>query len=154
MPAKHWPSVIDVLILPQEDVSVRNFADNARMVEEQVRRNLTSILNARRNSLLIPDHFEDMRESPLYYGIPDFSRHGFDNSKQRRGLSDEIRRTILAFEPRLKKVQVLDLNDDANLSRLLTFRISGDLQVYPRPQQVEFDSRLDRVTSLFEVDSK
>jgi predicted component of type VI protein secretion system len=49
---------------------------------------------------------------------------------------------------------VLDLNDDANLSRLLTFRISGDLQVYPRPQQVEFDSRLDRVTSLFEVDSK
>lgn len=151
MPAKHWPSVVDVLVSGSRDVEVKNFADNAHMVEEQVRRHLTAILNARRNSLLVPDHFEELRDSPVYFGIPDFSRHGFDNSKQRRGLSDEIRRTILAFEPRLKKVQVLDLNDDGNLSRLLTFRITGDLQVYPRPQQVEFDSRLDRVTSLFQV---
>ena len=148
--ARQWPSVVDVLLYSGQHV-VNDLSEDVDLVHRQVLRNLENLLNYRRRPVPPPERLSELQESVLMFGIPDFTAFGFDSDRQRRQVCRQIRTVIRNFEPRLKSVDVDDLNDGEELDRMLKFRITADLQVYPHPHRVAFDSRLDRATSLFIV---
>ena len=70
--------------------------------QDGVARDLTNLLNSRRNEKDIPEEFKYTRESLIAYGIQDFTSAPMDREEIRRS----IERTIRIFEPRLARVQV------------------------------------------------
>ena len=145
-----WPSLTEVLLL-SDNLKANDFAARADVVQQQVLRNLETLLNTRRHHISPPQHLACVHESLLAFGIPDFTGCGFDNDLQRRRLCGVIKAAIRNFEPRLRNVEVVDLNKSSPIERSLRFQITGQLLVYPRPYRVAFDSRLDRTTSIFTV---
>ena len=147
---RHWPSVVDVVLFMDEVVD-NSAPENQALIEQQVLRNLEVLLNTRRGPTWPPTHLEETLSSSVAYGINDFTCSSFVDSPDRRTLCSELRKAIRAYEPRLKNVQVEDLNGTEELDRILHFRIRAQLLVYPNPHRIVFDSRLDRATAQFEV---
>lgn len=76
--------------------------------------------------------------SVLDYGLPDYSPLYSADIKHRRQLSDLVRDTIVAFEPRLREVAV-DVVLDANSRHALEVSVSARLVAAGRLQPVSFN---------------
>jgi type VI secretion system lysozyme-like protein len=75
--------------------------------------------------------------SVLDYGLPDYSSLHTADLKHRLQLSDLVRDTIVAFEPRLREVEV-DVALDANSRHALDVAVTGRLVAEGRLQPVSF----------------
>ncbi len=109
-----------------------------------VARDLTNLLNTRRNEADIPEEFELTRESILAYGLQDFTVAPVDRETVRRG----VERTIRRFEPRLSRVQVVVTETN---SLTYSFRISAVLRLDLSAEPVEFDASLPVESRRFRV---
>jgi type VI secretion system protein ImpF len=108
-----------------------------------VRRDLQSLLNARRRWRSWPASLRELAASPVGYGLPDFAAGAFGDPTRREALRREVEETIRRFEPRFLslKVQLLDANDA--MSGTLRLRIDALLDADPAPEPVGFDTLLD-----------
>jgi len=109
-----------------------------------VARDLTNLLNTRRNEADIPEEFELTRDSILAYGLQDFTLAPVDRETVRRG----VERTIRRFEPRLSRVQV-SVTEGNSFS--YSFRISAVLHVDLSAEPVVFDASLPIESRRFRV---
>ena len=109
-----------------------------------VARDLTSLLNTRRNEADIPEEFELTRDSILAYGLQDFTVAPVDRETVRRS----VERTIRRFEPRLSRVQV-SVMESSSFS--YSFRISGVLHMEMSAEPVVFDASLPIESRRFRV---
>ncbi len=109
-----------------------------------VARDLTNLLNTRRNEADIPEEFELTRDSILAYGLQDFMVAPVDRESVRRG----VERTIRRFEPRLSRVQVAVTESS---SFTYSFRISAVLRVDVSAEPVVFDASLPIESRRFRV---
>ena len=118
-------------------------ADVLNRLRESVRRDLQSLLNARRRWMSWPAGLRELATSPVGYGLPDFSSGAFGDSARRELLRREVEDTIRRFEPRFLslKVQLVDASDQ--LSGTLRLRIEALLDADPAPEPVGFDTLLD-----------
>ena len=109
-------------------------------VHRAVRRDLESLLNARRRRVPLPAHLAELGRSPLGYGIPDPTAGSFTEEAARQGLLREIERTIHLFEPRLEQISVsLSPLDRDAVDRSLRIRIEAVLRTDPLPEHVAFE---------------
>lgn len=122
-------------------------------IRQAVRRDLESLLNARRCWLSGPAYshrsrtaYPELAQSVLGYGLPDFTVMELSTEEGRQWLCDEVQRTIIRFEPRLARVQVAMKDSGTPLDRLLRLRIDAVLLVDPVPQPLAFDSELEPVS--------
>jgi type VI secretion system protein ImpF len=108
-----------------------------------VRRDLQSLLNARRRWRSWPPAMRELATSPVGYGLPDFASGAFGDPARRETLRREVEDTIRRFEPRFISVKVQLLEADDMLTGTLRLRIEALLDADPAPEPVGFDTLLD-----------
>jgi type VI secretion system protein ImpF len=148
------PSVLDRLIDREPDVSrepPKARHQVLRELKEAVRRDLEDLLNTRQRWPAWPAHLEELKNSLVNYGIPDFTGAGMGSAKDMQEVGRALQAVIQQQEPRFKRVKVTLLDNAEPLDRTLRFRIDALLQVDPAPEPVVFDSTLKPGTGSFEV---
>jgi type VI secretion system protein ImpF len=121
-----------------------SIGDQMREFKDGVARDLTCLLNTRRNGADIPAEFVLTNESLAAYGIPDFGPVSVDREVIRRS----IERTVRLFEPRLTRTQVV--LDEGGQSKL-SFRIFGVLRTTIGMEPVAYDAELPLESRRFRV---
>jgi type VI secretion system protein len=99
---------------------------------QSILHNLTRILNAR----------SGQSPAQMDYGIPSPSEVAHDYPESVGAVQKRIRMSIERYEPRLRDVQVMQIeSDDAQLA--VRFQITARLATSKDAQQVSFSTRLD-----------
>jgi type VI secretion system protein ImpF len=115
-------------------------------LRQSVRRDLESLLNARRCWKSWPASLTELRVSPVGYGIPDFTSGAFNDTGRREELRLDIEEAILAFEPRFLSVRVALIESTERLEATLRLRIDAVLHAEPMPEPITFDTIIDPTT--------
>lgn len=148
------PSVLDRLLDDDPAVTTepaRNRSQLLRDLKLSVRRDIESLLNARRRNVSIPPSLPELANSLLTYGIPDFSGTGPATDEQRDAFCRTLENIIRQGEPRLLRVGVELASTPDDTDRALRFRIDALLRADPSPEPVVFDSTLEPATHQFAV---
>lgn len=148
------PSVLDRLIDDEPDVNSetpRSQVQVLRELRQSVRRDLQNLLNTRYRCVAWPPNLNELNDSLVNYGIPDFTAAGYDAGEDATWLLGAIEYAIRTFEPRVRDVKVTPIRDSAQLSRVLRFRIDATLYVDPISEPVRFDSTMEAASGQFVV---
>jgi type VI secretion system protein ImpF len=138
--------LLDRLLDAAPDETRDRVLSNAEVLDAlraSVRRDLQSLLNARRRWHSWPQSMRELATSPLGYGLPDFASGAFGEPARREALRREVEDTIRRFEPRFISVKVHLRDVDDVLSGALRLRIEALLDADPAPEPVGFDTFLD-----------
>ena len=122
-----------------------------RDLHQSVRRDLETLLNTRCRNALTPAGLEELDESLVNYGIPDFTGANLASADSREEFRRAIESIVRKYEPRFKSVRVTLLDNVEPLDRTLRFRIDALVHAEPAPEPVVFDSILEPVTRSVEV---
>lgn len=110
-----------------------------------VRRDLENLLNTRVQWHTWPDSYDELPQSLLNYGLPDFSVMVVDSEEGRLQLCRAVEQTIRRFEPRFVDVDVSLPEQEHALERVLRLRIQALLYADPEPEHIMFDSEVEPV---------
>lgn len=148
------PSIFDRL---QGDFDDQNIARggtgfNLSRLKQSVRIDLENLLNTRWRCTDWPNNLEELENSLINYGIPDFTGSNMSNSDHRESFRRVVEMAIRRFEPRFRSVRVALLDPEDEYDRTLRFRIDAELDTRPSPEPVVFDSRVDPGSNKFHVE--
>jgi len=119
-------------------------------LRQAVRRDLETLLNARRRRVPLPAGLAALPTSPLGYGIPDPTAGSFTEDDRREALAAEVEAAIRRFEPRLMNIRVSLAKASREradlLDRTLRLRVEAVLRSDPVPEQITFETHLRPVT--------
>ena len=115
-------------------------------LRQSVRRDLESLLNARRTWKSWPASLTELAVSPIGYGIPDFTSGAYNDAARREELRLEIEEAVIAFEPRFLSVRVALIESTERLEATLRLRIDAVLHAEPMPEPIVFDTLIDPTT--------
>jgi len=121
-------SIVDRLLDPDDLGDGIRWANPSQIIKLQRRsigRDLENLLNTRTRCLSLPAHLEELNDSPVTFGLPDFGRHSFESDVTRNRFRELIQDAIARFEPRLSNVQVFVAQE--SLDGILRFEIEGFL---------------------------
>lgn len=148
------PSVLDRLLDDDPDTSQEPTQRRSMVLRElrqAIRRDLENLLNTRYRCTSWPPNLEQLKDSLVNYGIPDFTAAGYDAGEDSSWLLDAIEFAIRTFEPRMTDVRVQPIKDSDQLDRTLRFRIDAVLDVDPIREPVRYDSSLEATSGQFTV---
>jgi type VI secretion system protein ImpF len=132
---------------------VRETPYSLQELKRSVSRDIEALLNTRRELLEeLPPEFQEVSNSVLTYGLPDFTSLSLNSHKDRKSIQREIETTLGLFEPRLRAIKVM-VEGPKKLEHALHFRIDAMLLVEPNPEAVSFDAMLQLSTSTYSVNS-
>lgn len=151
---RYLPTLFDRLCddAPSEAVEAPEvYASNGAQMRRIVQRDLALLLNTTDQSDLIdPARYPEAAKSTLNYGVPALAG-GYLSEKKWVDLETLIRRAILRFEPRLMPdtlvVRPLHKEQAAGHYNVLTFEISGHIQMQPYPLEFTVQSQVDLETN-------
>src|SRR5262249_23906014 len=126
-------------------------SETMAVLRRSVRRDLEALLNARRRWRSWPIELEELKVSPVGYGISDFSAGAFKAPARRDELRLEVEETTRRFEPRLTNVRVTAIDRGDGLEATLRLRIEAMLRAEPAPEPIAFDTLVDATTADVEV---
>ncbi len=129
----------------------QSVAESMAALRLSVRRDLESLLNARRYWRSWPAHLTELAISPLGFGIPDFASGAFNDPGQREELRVEIETAIKNFEPRFLAVHVHLVDGRDRVDATLNLRIEAMLHAEPAPEAITFDTVVDPTTDNIQV---
>jgi type VI secretion system protein ImpF len=123
-----------------------------RAVKLGVLRDLQNLLNTRWRCESWPPNLDQLEQSLVNYGIPDFTGVRFTTAQDREDLRTVIEDVIRRYEPRFVEVHVSLQTDGLDvLDRTLRFRIDALLQAIPRPAPITFETTVEPTTGDVEV---
>ena len=122
-----------------------------RDLHQAVRRDLEALLNTRQRVAGYPAAWQELDQSLVNYGIPDFTGANLSSEDSRAQFVRVIEAVIRRYEPRFKHVRISLLDNVEPLDRTLRFRIDAVVHAEPAPEKVVFDSSLEPVTGNVEV---
>lgn len=138
-------SILDRLIdrepqLSSESVQYRLL--NFSQIKAAVIRDLENLLNTKSQIMPVPAAYKEVNDSVFVYGLSDFTSHNPKSPSVRQVLRQNMEKTIVKFEPRLKNVnvQIEAPNEEVRTIRL---RISALLVLDPVAEPVTFDTYFD-----------
>jgi type VI secretion system protein ImpF len=111
-----------------------------------VRRDLEDLLNTRWRCTRQSEFSDDLASSLVNYGLPDFCGGNLQAAENPDVVFEQIVEAIERFEPRLRKVRVVPLQDEPSVDRTLRFQIEAVLHVEPWQEQVRFNTVLEPAT--------
>lgn len=134
---------------PEETTEVQPFRMlNKAQLKASVREELGRLLNTR---CPVPAHLLSERErSVIDYGIPDFSTFSAKSARDRTYLAWLLGRTISAYEPRLRQVQV-SIEESQETPRALLVTIEAQLVIGTVTEPVSFPTLIQQKTGEAEV---
>ncbi|MCA9064904.1 MAG: type VI secretion system baseplate subunit TssE, partial [Planctomycetaceae bacterium] len=122
-----------------------------RIIRQGIKRDLQDLLNTRFRSVGWASELDELDESLLNYGLPDFTSAGLNLAYDPDLLLKVIRRAISVFEPRLTDVRVEAASDSYHIDRTFRFRIDAVLLIEHQRHQIQFDSAIESRTGQFSV---
>ncbi|MCE9687202.1 type VI secretion system baseplate subunit TssE [Shewanella sp. AS16] len=141
-------SVLDRLIddAPGESDTGRSRRSfDLKALRASVKRDLENLLNSRVQWHIWPDCYQELDQSLLNYGLPDFSVMVVDTEQGRAKLCRAVEQTIRRFEPRFIDVEVVLIENEDAIDRVLRLRIQALLYADPEPEHIMFDSEIEPV---------
>lgn len=117
-----------------------------RELKQSVRRDLENLLNTRVRQLTWEPHLEELKQSLVNYGLPDFTGATLGSAKDREDFCRYIQTVIAQYEPRLKNVTVVPITSAEPLDRTFRFRVDAMLRMEPAPEPIVFDSNVEPTT--------
>lgn len=149
------PSILDRLIdhnPSKADTIDRDQYLQIRELRKSVRRDLVNLLNTRIRIVKPDDDYRELRVSLLNYGLPDLATVNISDDKRRKAFIEQLESLLIEYEPRFKSVSVNYLENADDLDRTLRFRIDATLYADPAPEVVIFDSSLEPVTRVVNIE--
>jgi type VI secretion system protein ImpF len=143
-PPRLLPSILDRLV-DTESMGGRVAGYDHRQMMDAVRADMEELLNAKLTCQDLPAEFEETAKSIVAFGLPDLSSIDASDKFARDGLARAVADTIRLFEPRLRNVRVLVVDDKTKLMLSLKFKIEAELNVDPAPE-VGFETVLELTT--------
>jgi len=123
-----------------------------RKIQHAVRRDLEDLLNTRYRCTTWPPELDELDNSLINYGIPDFTAASLNAAEEDGVLLKSIHQAITLFEPRLTDVRIEKVKNKEYMDRTFRFRIDAVLVIASVQQEVRFDSSLESATGQFEVE--
>lgn len=122
-----------------------------RMIQQSVRRDLQDLLNTRFRCVAWPPQLNELDDSLINYGLPDFTATSLNAAENSDVLVQAVRKAILLFEPRLSDVKIERISSQNYADRTFHFRIEALLIIEERQHRVQFDSSLESTTGQFDI---
>jgi type VI secretion system protein ImpF len=141
-------SVLDRLL---DDDPAHSTVHSLMGLQSGMRRDLEALLNTHQYCKALPRELDQLGESLLDYGMPHFLGLSMASVPAREQFRVSVETVIHRFEPRLKQVRVILLENTDNLDRTLRFRIEALMVVAPELEPVCFDSVLETANRRFLV---
>jgi type VI secretion system protein ImpF len=113
-----------------------------RQVKGAVGRDLENLLNTKNYVSSHCSEYQQLNNSVLTYGMPDFTSANPKSPAVRHKLRQELEKAIAQFEPRLRNVTVR-VEDSGTDERNLRFKINALLFLDPAAEPVTFDTFFD-----------
>ncbi|MEP3479187.1 MAG: type VI secretion system baseplate subunit TssE [Fuerstiella sp.] len=126
--------------------------EKLRIIQRGVRRDLEDLLNTRYRCVAWPPELDEIDNSLINYGIPDFTAASLNVADESDVMVEAIRKAISLFEPRLSEVKVLPMDNDDQYDRTFRFRIEATLMIEGGEQRVQFNSSMESATGQFEIE--
>lgn len=128
-------------------------AASVRALRQSIQRDLESLLNTRWRCKSWPPRMDELEQSVVNYGIPDFTGASFDNPMSQRDFRMIIMSAIKRFEPRLHNVKVSLMSGGAggDETRTLRFRIEASVQGTEGWQNVAYETLMNPTDATFTV---
>jgi len=147
-------SVLERLIDREPKISSEpppNRAQSVRQLKASLRRDLEWLLNARRTPEAVGREFRELEHSLYNFGVPDITGLNRESSADRNRLARIIEQTVATFEPRLRKIKVLQLQAATGAQHVLRFQIEGLLDMDPAPELISFDTVLQLSSGEYQI---
>lgn len=148
-------SILDRLL---DDEPHNNLEADARAsqrvndLRRSVKRDLESLLNTRYRMVAPPEAYTQLEQSLLNYGMPDLATVNIISVEKKNAFIKNLERILRDYEPRFKSVKVVAHENRDRSDRTLRFRIEATLYADPAPEIVIFDSELDPVSRVVNVE--
>jgi len=126
-------------------------AQSVRLLKASLRRDLEWLLNTRRRPDAVDRDFPELEKSLYNYGVPDLTAINRESARDRTRLARIIEQTLATFEPRLKKIKVVQLEMGGAAQHILRFQIEGLLDMDPAPELISFDTVLQLTSGEYQV---
>ncbi len=146
------PSLLDRLTDPTSGGVLQRKGYSIEQMVEAVRRDLEDLLNTRRTNPNIPATYEETLHSIEAFGIPDLTSLKAFTPQQRQGIARLLEQIIVQFEPRLKDVQVRQVESKDLSRRSIRFHIFARLLVEPAPE-VAFETIMELTTGQANIEA-
>lgn len=149
------PSILDRLL--DDDPYNQSEADTGReqklaQLRNSVRRDLEKLLNTRYRVVEPPEEFEQLEVSLLNYGLPDLATVNTLDNEKKNEFTKGLEKLLRDFEPRFKSVNVKFTENQDSTDRTLRFSIEATVYADPYPEKIIFDSVLEPVTRIVNVE--
>lgn len=147
------PTVLDRLIgnLGTPSASGLTSGQSMAQLRQSVRRDLEDLLNTRWRCSSWPPNQDELENSLVNYGIPDFTGANMGSQADREKFRMIIERAIKTFEPRFVSVKVTLIDNEDKADRTLRFRIDAEVHAVPEPEPVVFDTALEPISHRFRI---
>ncbi len=150
------PSLLDRLT----DLAPREPADHAVTREESatafrrsVQRDVEALLNTRRTIVGVPPGCNEVLRSVHEFGLSDTTGLAVGTPEGRNRLTDDIRESLMRFEPRLVNVRVVLVETTQLKAQQVRFTIEATLRMDPSPEQIVFDTVLEVARGTYDIAS-
>ena len=148
------PSILDRLIDDRPDQNSemeKNRHQVLNELRESVRRDLEDLLNTRFRAISAPQGMSELNNSLINYGLPDLHTINFLSVEGKEEFCRTVADHIIQFEPRFKSVRVITMDDTWTEDTSLNFRIEAVMYAEPAPEEVVFDSALEPISAIVNV---
>lgn len=120
-------------------------------IKNAVRRDMEMLLNSHCRCISAPEGLEELDQSVIAYGIPDFTGLDLATDESREALVKRIEDVIRRFEPRFLDVEVKRIDNEDELDRTLRLRIEALMHADPAPEPLVLASQFDPSSSTFAI---
>lgn len=124
---------------------VGRFAGRQNLEEfiASVHRDLQALLNSRWRISQWPPDLDELENSLVNYGIPDFTGSNMSAPKDRTLFCELVEKAIRLQDPRFISVRIRFRDNPDQIDRTLHFQIEAVLRASPEPAEVTFDTDID-----------
>jgi len=150
------PSLLDRLTdLAPKEMADRQVSreESAAVYRRSVQRDVENLLNTRRTIVGVPPGCHEVLRSVHEYGLRDTTGLAVGTPAGRRALTEDIRESLVRFEPRLINVRVVLVETTQLKAQQVRFTIEATLRMDPSPEQVVFDTVLEVARGTYDVAS-
>lgn len=148
------PSLLDRLIdtEPHERSEAPvSRAESLRQFRAAVKRDLEWLLNTTCSPIELPEPCEHLRQSLLFYGLPDISTVILHDPSDEDKLLRSLEVAIETFEPRLANARVTGKEPYRPGKQAITFHVDAMLLMDPAPERISFDTVLEIAKGAYSV---
>ena len=143
--------VLDRLLEQNRNSDFKQPHQILKHLRESVRRDLEFLFNSRYRCMSGPAGLTHLEHSNINFGLPDLSTVNMTSVDSRRAFCKKIEKSIIAYEPRIKSVQVKSEDTLDNEDPSIRFRVEAILHSNPVAEMIIFDSAINPINQTVDV---